>query len=307
MNAVLVTCEGVLILWLGSQLVLDRSFTIGMLLAFIAYKDQFTTRVTSLVDKTMEIRMLRLQAERLADIVLTPPEPEGDQSYLASQPISASLELRNVRFRYGEGEPWILDGVNMRIESGESVVLVGPSGCGKTTLLKVLLGQLQPVEGEVLVGGIPLRQLGLTYYRSLCGAVMQDDRLFAGSLADNICFFDNIPDQQRVEECANLASIHADIIKMPMGYNSLVGDMGTSLSGGQKQRILLARALYKRPAILFLDEATSHLDISLERNISGSIAEMSLTRVVIAHRPETISMSGRVFDISKNFTCAASA
>lgn len=192
--------------------------------------------------------------------------------------------------------------MNIRVEDAEAVVVVGPSGCGKTTLLKILLGQLQPVEGVVLVGGVPLMQLGLTYYRNMCGTVMQDDRLFAGSLAENICFFDNTPSQSLIEECVKLASIHEDIVKMPMGYNSLVGDMGTSLSGGQKQRILLARALYKRPAILFLDEATSHLDISLERDISGSIAKMQLTRIVIAHRPETIRTSGRVLDISKQST-----
>lgn len=298
-NALLLSVEGVLILWLGSKLVLDHVFTIGMLLAFIAYKDQFTTRISSLIDKGIEVRMLRLQAERLSDIVLAPPENDLPQPFFASETIEPNLELRNVRFRYADGEPWILDNVSMQIASGESVVLTGPSGCGKTTLLKIMLGQLQPVEGEVLVGGLPLSQLGLTYYRSLIGAVMQDDRLFAGSLADNISFFDEAPDQNYVEQCAKLAQIHQDIVKMPMGYNTLVGDMGTTLSGGQKQRILLARALYKRPSILFLDEATSHLDTALEKEITSSISALQLTRIVIAHRPETINASGRVILISR--------
>lgn len=298
LNALLTGIEGALILWLGSKAVLDKTFTIGMLMAFIAYKDQFTSRIISLIDKSIEVRMLRLQAERLSDIVLATPERDLPLPFFSSETVEPSIELRNVRFRYADGEPWIIDDLSMHIASGESVVLVGPSGCGKTTLLKIMLGQLLPVEGEVVVGGIALSQLGLVYYRSLIGAVMQDDRLFAGSLADNICFFDSEPDQVYIEHCAKLAQIHADIVKMPMGYNTLVGDMGTTLSGGQKQRMFLARALYKRPSILFLDEATSHLDTPLERVITSAIAELQLTRIVIAHRPETISASGRVIRLN---------
>jgi ATP-binding cassette, subfamily B, bacterial CvaB/MchF/RaxB len=298
-NSLLVCIESVLILWLGSRSVLDKTFTIGMLMAFIAYKDQFTSRIMSLIDKAMEVRMLRLHAERLSDIVLASPEPDLPQPFFASETIEPSLELRNIKFRYADGEPWIVDGLNMTIAAGESVVLVGPSGSGKTTLLKIMLGQLKPVEGEVLVGGMPLSQIGLSYYRSMIGAVMQDDRLFAGSLADNICFFDSAPDQDYLEHCARLAHIHGDIIKMPMGYNTLVGDMGTTLSGGQKQRVFLARALYKRPNILFLDEATSHLDMALEKDITTAISSLQLTRIVIAHRPETIAASGRVISFQR--------
>ena len=298
-NSLLVAVEGVLILWLGSKSVLDGAFTVGMLMAFIAYKDQFTSRIMSLIDKGIELRMLRLHGERLSDIVLAEPEEDLLQPFFASEGIQPSLELRNVKFRYADGEPWVVDDLSMTVAAGESVVLVGPSGCGKTTLLKIMLGQLNPVEGEVLVGGMPLRQVGLTHYRDMIGAVMQDDRLFAGSLADNICFFDNLSDQQHIEHCAKLAKIHADILKMPMGYNTLVGDMGTTLSGGQKQRVFLARALYKRPNILFLDEATSHLDTALERDINAAIAELNLTRIVIAHRPDTIAASGRVVMLGK--------
>jgi ATP-binding cassette, subfamily B, bacterial CvaB/MchF/RaxB len=298
-NSLLVAVEGVLILWLGSKSVLDGSFTVGMLMAFIAYKDQFTSRIMSLIDKGIELRMLRLHGERLSDIVLAEPEEDLPKPFFASDAIEPTLELRNVKFRYADGEPWVVDDLSTTVAAGESVVLVGPSGCGKTTLLKIMLGQLNPVEGEVFVGGMPLRQVGLEYYRNMIGAVMQDDRLFAGSLADNICFFDNAPDQQHIEHCAKLAKIHADILKMPMGYNTLVGDMGTTLSGGQKQRVFLARALYKRPSILFLDEATSHLDTALECDINAAIAALNLTRVVIAHRPDTIAASGRIVVLGK--------
>jgi ATP-binding cassette, subfamily B, bacterial CvaB/MchF/RaxB len=297
-NAFIVMVEGVLILWLGSKLVLDRTFTIGMLVAFIAYKDQFTSSIVSLIDKGVEVWMLKLQAERLSDIVLAEPEPFTEQPFLNTESIKPSIELRNIKFRYADSEPWIMQNLDLQVTAGESVVLVGPSGCGKTTLLKIMMGQLTPLEGEVIIGGVPLTQLGLDQYRNMIGAVMQDDQLFAGSLADNVSFFDNTIDQQWIEECARLAKIHDDIQKMPMGYNTLIGDMGTSLSGGQRQRIFLARALYKRPSILFLDEATSHLDVALEKEIASAVSELQLTRIVIAHRPEMIATGGRVIELT---------
>jgi ATP-binding cassette subfamily B protein RaxB len=182
----------------------------------------------------------------------------------------------------------------MNIRAGESVAISGPSGCGKTTLLKIMLGQLQPEEGEVLIGGIPLKQLGLRHYRDQIGVVMQDDHLFAGSLAENIAFFDPSTDQSRVEAAAKLASIHGDIVRMPMGYNTLAGDMGTGLSGGQKQRVILARALYKKPRLLFLDEATSHLDTHAEEIVNAAIKRLRMTRITIAHRPQTLQMAERL-------------
>jgi ATP-binding cassette subfamily B protein RaxB len=203
------------------------------------------------------------------------------------------LELRNVSFRYGEGEPWILKNANLQIATGENVAITGPSGCGKTTLLKIMLGLLQPVEGEVLYGGVPVRQLGMANVRRKVGTVMQEDVLLTGSIADNIAFFDMEPDQQRIEACGQLAQLHKDIVRMPMGYQTLVGELGSGLSGGQKQRLLLARALYKQPSILALDEATSHLDIGNEQAVNAVLAQIPLTRIVIAHRPETIASAQR--------------
>jgi ATP-binding cassette subfamily B protein RaxB len=203
------------------------------------------------------------------------------------------LELRNVSFRYGDGEPWILKDANLKIDAGENVAITGPSGCGKTTLLKVMLGLLQPVEGEVLYGDVPVRQLGMANVRRKVGTVMQEDVLLTGSIADNIAFFDMAPDQQRIEACGQLAQLHNDIVRMPMGYQTLVGELGSGLSGGQKQRLLLARALYKQPTVLALDEATSHLDIGNEQAVNAVLAQMPLTRIVIAHRPETIASAQR--------------
>jgi ATP-binding cassette subfamily B protein RaxB len=187
-----------------------------------------------------------------------------------------------------------LQQVNLQIAAGEAVAIVGPSGCGKTTLLKVMIGLLQPTEGAVVVGGVSLARLGVQTYRTMIGTVMQEDQLFTGSIADNISFFDQESDQDWIEACAQRAALHQDIMTMPMGYHTLIGDMGTVLSGGQKQRLLLARALYKRPKILFLDEATSHLDVPRERLINDTIKQLHMTRVIIAHRPETIASADRV-------------
>jgi ATP-binding cassette subfamily B protein RaxB len=174
------------------------------------------------------------------------------------------------------------------------VAIVGPSGCGKTTLLKCMLGILAPQAGQIRIGGVDLQQIGLRAWRDMIGTVMQEDQLFAGSIIDNITFFDADADTKWAEQCARVAAIADEIEAMPMGWHTLVGDMGTSLSGGQRQRILLARALYKRPKFLFLDEATSALDVEREREVNAAIRQLAITRVIVAHRPETIASAGRV-------------
>ena len=285
--------ERIAIVWVGALLVMDHIFSVGMLFAFIAYKEQFAQRVSALIDKVVELKMLKLQGERLADIVLTPPEPQAD----LAQPLPAgraSLELRDVSFAYSESEPEVLRHLNLTIEPGESVAIVGPSGCGKTTLLKLMLGVHAPQTGDIRVGGIALRQLGLRAWRDMIGTVMQDDQLFAGSIADNISFFDPEADTTWITQCARIAAVVDEIEAMPMGFYTLIGDMGASISGGQKQRILLARALYKRPKLLFLDEATSALDVEREREVNQAIRQLELTRIIVAHRPETIATASRV-------------
>jgi ATP-binding cassette subfamily B protein RaxB len=248
--------------------------------------------VAGLIDKAIELKMLQLQAERLADIVLTPPEEEPAA---AAPPVpEASIEVRNLSFRYSDTEPFVLRDCSFRIEPGESVAIVGASGGGKTTLVKVMLGLLVPTDGQVLAGGVDLQKLGVDAYRRLVGTVMQEDPLFAGSIADNVSFFDPNPSQEAIERCTRLAAVHEDIAAMPMGYHTLIGDMGAALSGGQRQRILLARALYKQPRILFLDEATSALDVQRERLVNEAIRGLALTRILIAHRPETIASAERV-------------
>lgn len=289
--------EGMLLLYLGGHAVLDRTMSLGMLLAFLAYRTQFADRATKLVDLAVEVRMLGLHAERLAEIALELPEPEALVAFDVER-LAPRIEVRNVWFRYADGERWVLHGIDLVIEAGEALAMVGASGCGKTTLLKLLLGLHEPTEGEIRIGdaghAVPIRQLGASAYRRLVGTVMQDDVLLSGSLADNIACFDPQYALAAVEAAARLAVVHDDIVAMPMGYQTLVGDMGSSLSGGQKQRVLLARALFKQPKILALDEATSHLDVDNERKVNAAIQRLALTRITIAHRPETIASAQRV-------------
>ena len=297
-NKLLFGLERIAIIWLGALLVLERELSVGMLFAFLAYKEQFSLRISALIDKLVGLKMLGLQGERLADIVLQAPEPlEQPPALLRPREGEAALELREVSFRYADGEPEVISHCSLRIEPGESVAIVGPSGCGKTTLLKLMLGIHAPQSGEIRLGQQALSQLGLQDWRSRIGTVMQDDQLFAGSIKDNISFFDPEADPAWIEECARLACVHEDIAAMPMGYESLIGDMGSSLSGGQRQRVLLARALYKKPQLLFLDEATSALDVERERQVNASLRQLSLTRIVIAHRPETIAAAQRVITL----------
>ena len=290
--------ERVLVIWIGASLVLDQALTVGMLLAFVAYKEQFSQRVGALIDKWAELRMLKVQGERLADIVLSEPEATHDGAGALGADIDEvappRIELRGVGFRYSDSEGDVLRSMDLSVEPGESVAIVGPSGCGKTTLIKLMLGILTPAHGEVLIGGRSLEALGSATWRAMVGTVMQDEPLFAGSVADNISFFDPRPDMERIVECARLAAVHEEIAALPMGYYTLIGEMGSTLSGGQKQRVLLARALYKRPRVLFLDEATSALDVERERLVNQAVRQLRLTRVIVAHRPETIASADRV-------------
>src|SRR5690606_19755656 len=293
-NQLIFGIERIAVIWIGALFAMQNVFSVGMLMAYLAYKDQFSGRIGSLIDKWIQFRMLRLHGERLADIVLAEPESEPQHQVEMAVDGDAALEVRGLSFRYADGEPWVLRDCSFRVEPGESVAIVGASGCGKTTLVKLMLGLLQPVEGAVEVGGRDIRRIGLRNYRRCVGAVMQDDQLFAGSIHDNIAFGGDGFDPARTEAAARLAAIHAEIAAMPMGYHSLIGDMGTTLSGGQKQRVILARALYRQPRILFLDEATSHLDVACEKLVNDAVRALRITKVIIAHRPETIASADRV-------------
>jgi ATP-binding cassette subfamily B protein RaxB len=291
-NGLIFGLESVIVIWLGAIAVMDGLFTVGMLYAFLGFKLVFLTRVVNLIDKWNDFRMLDLHAERIADIALS--EMEASKPPLPGETASGDLmiEARGLGFAYGP-EGFALRNVNLTIARGETLAIVGPSGCGKTTLIKVLLGLLPPTEGEVRVNGRSLADWDIRQYRSRIGAVMQDDQLFVGTIEDNISFFDPDHDPERVRECARLALIDEDVAKMPMGYNTIVGSLGAALSGGQKQRILLARSLYRRPQVLFLDEAFDQLDLDLERRISTALSRIGIGIAVVSHRPDSIQAATR--------------
>lgn len=298
-TSILGVAQSITVLYLGAKLVIDGSLTLGMLFAYQAYSNQFSSRVSALISQLIKLKMLKLHLSRLADIVHTETEIKMGVDTQCSTDYSpaGNIELKSVSFRYGHLEPYVLKNLDLQVSSGEMIALVGPSGGGKSTLLKVMLGLLTPEYGEVRIDGVPLSSIGIQAYRSAVGVVMQDDQLLSGSIADNISFFDPNMDMDKVIRCARAASIHTDIQDNPMGYNSLIGDMGTTLSGGQKQRILIARALYREPKILFLDEGTANLDQDTELNVTNYISELPITRIVIAHRPALIEAADRVYSI----------
>ncbi|MGD8123056.1 peptidase domain-containing ABC transporter [Vibrio sp. TRT 2004] len=299
LNSILFGLESIYVAYFGALLVMEGNLTVGMLLAFIAYKGQFTSSLTSFIDNILSFKLLSLHLERLSDITLQEKEHHQLDVTSLSQTIQGNLKLENISFRYADNSELVLNNINLEIKAGESIVIVGTSGCGKTTLLKVILGLLKPTSGRIYLDDVDVSEMGLNEYRKHFGAVMQNDMLLSGTLAENITLFDSNYDEEKLNEYCRLACIKDDIATLPMGYHSLVGDMGCNFSGGQLQRLLLARALYREPKILCLDESTSHLDQQNENWINDNIKNLPMTRIIIAHRKETIASVERVINLNE--------
>jgi ATP-binding cassette subfamily B protein RaxB len=285
------------IVYLAASSAIDGLMTVGMLTAFMAYKGQFLGRITALLDQVIQFSLLSVQLARVSDIALAERErnllSHSNQDY----ELQGHIELRGVSFRYGPRERDIIRSLDLEIRPGECVVIKGSNGGGKSTLLKLLTGLYEPTEGEVLFDGLSMELLGLDVLRRQMGIVMQEDQLLAGSVAENIALFDPRIDMDRVRECARAALIHDEIMRFPMQYHSLVGDMGTSLSSGQKQRVLMARALYRRPRILILDEGTAHLDPQREAGVREMLRALPITRIIVAHSPAMAELGDRVLEM----------
>ncbi|MEQ0052663.1 peptidase domain-containing ABC transporter [Klebsiella sp. JN_Kp127] len=303
-NTFITSIDQVVVLWLGAIMVIDNEMTLGMFMAFNAYRGQFSQRASNLIDLVMQLRMLSLHNERLSEIAFSEPEKELPSRRVFTENTGVMLEVRNLSYQYDPFSQPIFTNLNITVAPGESVALIGPSGVGKTTLLKVMCGLLSPDSGEILADNLEIQKIGLNNYRLGIACVLQEDRLFSGSLIDNISGFDDNPDLEFVMECAKHCNIHDEIMKMAMGYETIVGELGLGISGGQKQRILIARALYRKPSILFMDEATSHLDLKNESVINQSISSLSITRIIVAHRPSTIASADRVIDLSQSKSMA---
>jgi ATP-binding cassette subfamily B protein RaxB len=250
-----------------------------------------------LIEKAVAFRLLRLHLDRVSDIAMTDPERAYQRPLIEHPPIMGRIDLSRVSFRYAEGEPFVLHDLSMSIAARECVAITGPSGCGKTTLVKLMLGLLDPTTGEILIDGMALPVMGERAYRRQVATVMQDDHLLTGTVLQNICFFGDAPDPNFASECARLACIHEEIMRMPMGYQTMIGSLGSTLSAGQRQRVLLARALYRRPRILFIDEGTANLDVELEKRINEALLAMPITRIHVAHRPQTIALADRAIHL----------
>lgn len=296
-NTFVTACDQIVILWLGAGLVIDNQMTIGMFVAFSSFRGQFSERVASLTSFLLQLRIMSLHNERIADIALHEKEEKKPEIEIVAHMGPISLETNDLSYRYDSQSAPIFSALSLSVAPGESVAITGASGAGKTTLMKVLCGLFEPDSGRVLINGIDIRQIGINNYQRMIACVMQDDRLFSGSIRENICGFAEEMDEEWMVECARASHIHDVIMNMPMGYETLIGELGEGLSGGQKQRIFIARALYRKPGILFMDEATSALDSESEHFVNVAIKNMNITRVIIAHRETTLRTVDRVISI----------
>ncbi|HAM5188574.1 TPA: peptidase domain-containing ABC transporter [Escherichia coli] len=296
-NTFVTACDQIVILWLGAGLVIDNQMTIGMFVAFSSFRGQFSERVASLTSFLLQLRIMSLHNERIADIALHEKEEKKPEIEIVADMGPISLETNGLSYRCDSQSAPIFSALSLSVAPGESVAITGASGAGKTTLMKVLCGLFEPDSGRVLINGIDIRQIGINNYHRMIACVMQDDRLFSGSIRENICGFAEEMDEEWMVECARASHIHDVIMNMPMGYETLIGELGEGLSGGQKQRIFIARALYRKPGILFMDEATSALDSESEHFVNVAIKNMNITRVIIAHRETTLRTVDRVISI----------
>lgn len=281
----------------GEIAIIGGRLSAGQLFAFTAYYIQLTQRMGALIDQSIALTMLDLHASRVSDITNSQVEHNMEATG-AKIAICGRVQVSNLAYRYGPDEPFLFCGLTFDVAPQESVAIVGGTGIGKSSLIKLLIGLLTPTFGAIHIDGCDMRSLDKVSYRSQVAAVTEDERLFAGTIRDNISFFETSPDVGWISTSAELAGIAEDINTMPMKYETLVGDMGSALSAGQRQRLLLARAIYRRPRILFLDEATSHLDVRCEHLVNESIRQLQITKIFVAHRPETIKSADWVLDLS---------
>lgn len=289
--------SGIYVLSVGA-LGFEKGMTTGALLAVMLYADMVITRTIKLVNAVSDFCLVSMHSQRLTDIAVSPVE--RDEQERSQTQLNGHVVIRNLSFRHSPTESNIFEGINIEVRPGESVAIIGPSGCGKSTFLHVLAGLYESTGGDIFINGVTMSSIGKRAIREHIAFVMQDDKLLAGTLQKNITGFSESPDMERMAECANYAAIDEEIGSFPLGYDSMIGDMGSTLSGGQRQRISIARALYRQPGILLLDEATSDLDIDNEQKITRSISRLPITRIFVAHRPEMIKSADRVFNLQLN-------
>lgn len=283
--------EQVAVVAAGAAMVMGGELTVGMLFAVLSYREQLAQRVGALVEQWVRVRLLDLHLERVSDIALEAAEPAASARPRGR---AAPLSAQGLGFRYGERGEWLFRRLDLTVEAGACVALTGPSGVGKSTLGACLAGLAEPVEGRVHIPGTG--QAGVAALRARVVLVAPEDPLLTGSVAENVAWFAPLADPDRVAACLAAVGLQRELERLPMGTDTRVGpDGGGGLSSGQRARLLLARALYARPEVLVLDEATAHLDLRKEAELTRCLARLPVTRVVITHRPQTLAIADRVY------------
>jgi ATP-binding cassette subfamily B protein len=294
--------KDVIIVFLASVMVLNGQLTLGTLVAVSYVIGQLAGPLEQMIRFFGETQDARLSLDRLAEIHTKPDEEPEEKMLITHLPQSMDLVLENVTFQYeGPHSPKVLDAVQLLIPNNKITAIVGVSGSGKTTLLKLLLGFYTPVDGYVNVGDHRLRNISQQYWRSQCGTVLQDGFLFTDSIAKNISLSDEKTDKERLYYASKVAGVMSIVNELPLGFNTIIGQEGHGLSQGQKQRILIARAVYKNPDYLFLDEATNSLDANTEKVIMENLQEFfkGRTVVIVAHRLSTVKNADQIIVLDK--------
>jgi ATP-binding cassette subfamily B protein RaxB len=301
LHSLLFGIDHVATIYLGSAAIFSGQLTIGQLMSFVFLKQNFSGSVATMLPKLAEIRLLRLELDRVSDIIFEEPEQSSFDTSLLRLVISGAIEVENLGFSYSSAQPELFRNISFGITAGEFFVISGHSGCGKSTLLKLLLCLATPSGGTIRVDGNTIAELGVSQYRSQVAAVLHGDGLLSGSLAYNVHLEMEPLNLERLEAACRSSCIFDDINQLPMGFNTQVGEMGAALSAGQVQRVLLARALYRHPKILVLDEALSHLGTKVARQIIASIRDSRTTLILVTHNPELIALADRSLELgSKN-------
>lgn len=285
----------ILVVAVGAIMVINSGFTIGMLVAFLAYKAVYDGRSIALIEALVQYRLLDPHLERISDIALSELEPQSRLNQISDEPETV-LRLTNVSFKYSQYDKYVLEDVTFDLPVGKNLVITGGSGQGKSTLLKLAIGLFRPTSGEIQYGAVSDTLSGdVSCFR--IGTVLQDDTLLSGTIGENISCFSDSPDLSQIRRCAELSSILDDIDSLPMGFSTLVGDMGSTLSAGQTQRVMLARALYKKPNLLIIDEGTSALDVATEKQVNRNLTQLGISRLCVAHRVETIAYADILYEL----------
>lgn len=301
-QGIITVCEYALFLVVGIGGVLDKQITLGVLFAFLSLRGTLLTAATELLGAARQLYIVRSHADRVAEIVSERAEPEAPRCALR-RALRGAISCEYLEFRY-PGGPVILHGITLAIDVGESIVIRGTSGSGKTTLLRLLAGSLDAGRGLLRYDGMDARLWDRNGLRRQFGIVLQSDRLFEGSVADNVSGFQAEVDIGRLREAAELAAVWDVIMDLPMTVHTPLAGADGGLSGGQAQRLLLARAIYRQPRILFLDEATSQLDHATERHVIENLASLDITIVSIAHRSNALAAASRYIDLDNGTAVA---